>query len=100
MTASQTEEDLSIDKNIETSFFGTASQIHPKICTLLPENTDNNSKRRLCSKISKIEAQLSALKSYVSCEISSLHSKIKSILRSLQVTLKLFQERKTNFFMK
>ena len=97
-TASQTEDTISIDKNIETSLFDTAPQIHPKICTKLPENTDSNSSRPPCSKLFQIEAQLSALKSYVNCEISSLHSKIESISQSLQVTLKVFQEResKTN----
>ena len=98
ITASQTEDTITIDKNIETSLFDTASQIHPKICTKLPENTDSNSTRPPCSKLFPIEAQLSALKSYVNCEISSLHSKIESVSQSLQVTLKLFQERanKTN----
>ena len=43
----------------------------------------------------KIETQLSAVKSYVSCEISSLHSKIERISQSLQVILKESQERKT-----
>ena len=98
ITTSQTEDTISIDKNIETSLFYTAPQIHPKICTKLPENTDSNSTRRPCSKLFQIEAQLSALKSYVNCEISSLHFKIESISQSLQVTLKVFQERenKTN----
>ena len=93
---SQTEDTISIDKNIET--FDTAPQIDPKICTKLPENTDSNSTRPPCSKLFQIEAQLSALKSYVNCEISSLHSKIESISQGLQVTLKVFQERenKTN----
>ena len=94
--ASQTEDTISIDKNIETSLFDTAPQVHPKICTKLLENTDSNSTRPRCSKLFQIEAQLSALKSYVSCEISSLHSKIESIWQSLQVTLKVFQERKKN----
>ena len=30
INVSQTKEDLSIDRNIETSLLGTASQIHPK----------------------------------------------------------------------
>ena len=95
-TFSKNQRGISIDKNIET--FDTAPQIHPKICTKLPENTDSNSTRPPCSKPFQIEAQLSALKSYVNCEISSLHSKIESISQSLQVTLKVFQERenKTN----
>ena len=94
--ASQTEDNLSVDKNIET--LDTAPQIHPKICTKLPENPDNNLTRPPCSELFQIEAQLPALKSYVSCKISSLHFKIESILQSLQVTLKVFQERenKTN----
>ena len=65
ITASQTKDTISIDKNIETSLFDTAPQIHPKICTKLPENTDSNSTRPPCSKLFQIEAQLSALKSYV-----------------------------------
>ena len=98
ITASQIEENLSIDKNIATSLLDTAPQIHPKIFTKLPENVDSNSTRPPCSKLFQIEAQLSALKSYVSCEIYSLHSKIESISQSLQVTLKVFQEieNKTN----
>ena len=84
---SQTEDNLSIDKNTETSLLGTAPQIHPKICAQLPESTDSNSARPRCSKTFKVEAQLSALKSYVNCKISSLHSKIESVLQSLQVTL-------------
>ena len=97
ITVSQTE-DISIDKNIETSLFDTAPQIHPKVCTKLPENTDSHSRRPPCSKLFQIEAQLSALRSYVNCEITSLHSKIESISQSLQITLKVFQERenKTN----
>ena len=98
ITASQTEDTISIDKNIETTLFDTVPQIHPKICTKLPENTDSNSTRPPCSKLFQIECQLSALKSYTNCEISSLHCKIESISQSLQVTLKVFQERenKTN----
>ena len=98
ITASETEDTISIDKNIETSLFDTAPQMHPKICTKLPENTDSNSARPSCSKLFQIEAELSALKSYVNCKISSFHSKIESISLSLQVTLKVFQERenKTN----
>ena len=66
------------------------------MCTPLPENTDSNSTRPSCSKLFKIEAQLSSLKSYVSCEIFSLYSQIKSISQvSLQVILKVFQERET-----
>ena len=95
ITASPTEENLSIDKNIETSLLDNAPHIHPKIYSQIPENTDSNSTRPPCSKLLKIEARLSALKSYVSCEISSLHSKIESISQSLQVTLKAFQEGKT-----
>ena len=38
---------------------------------------------------------MSGLKSYVSCEISSVHSKIEPISQSLQVSLKVFQERET-----
>ena len=83
ITVSQTEDTISIDKNIETSLFDTAPQIHPKICTKLPENTDSHSTRPPCSKLFQIEAQLSALKSYVNCEISSLHSKIESISQSI-----------------
>ena len=84
ITASQTEDTISIDKNIETSLFDAAPQIHPKICTKLPENIDSNSTRPPCSKLFQIEAQLPALfKSYVNCEISSLHSKIESISQSL-----------------
>ena len=82
ITASQTEENLSSDKYIQTSLLDTAPQIHPKICTKLPENTDSNATRPPCSKLFQIEAQLSALKSYVSCEISSSHSKIESISQS------------------
>ena len=72
----------------------------PKTCTKLPENTDSNLTRPTCSRLFQIEVKLSALKSYVSCEIASLHSKIESILQSLQVTLEVFQERgkKTNEF--
>ena len=97
-TASQTEDNRSIDKNLETSLLDTAPQIQTKICTQLPENTDSNSTRPPCSKVFKIKAQLSALKSYVSCQISSFHYKIESISQSLQVTLEVFQEReaKTN----
>ena len=96
LVSCQTKEDLSIDKKIETSLLGTAPHIHPKICTSLVEHKDSNSTKPLCSKISKIEARLSALKSYVSCEIFSSHSKIESISQSLQeVTQKLFQERET-----
>ena len=84
---SQTKEDLSIDRNIEISLLGTAPQIHPKFCTPLPEHGNSNSAKPLCSKISKIEAQLSAFKSYVTCEIFSSHSKIESISQSLPVTL-------------
>ena len=84
---SQTEDNLSIDKKIETSLLGTAPQIHPKFCTPLPEHANSNSAKPLCSKISKIEAQLSAFKSYVTCEIFSSHSKIESISQSLPVTL-------------
>ena len=89
-TASQTEDNLSIDKNLETSLLDTAPQIQTKICTQLPENTDSNSTRPPCSKVFKIKAQLSALKSYVSCQISSFHSKIESISQSLQGTLEVF----------
>ena len=84
---SQTEDNLSIDKNTETSLLGTAPQIHPKICAQLPESTDSNSARPRCSKTFKVEAQLSAFKSYLNCKISSLHSKIELVLQSLQVTL-------------
>ena len=59
--------------------------MHPNICTPLPEHTDGNLTKPLRSKISIIEAQLSALKSYASCEISFLHSKIESISQNLQV---------------
>ena len=48
ITASKTEANLSIGKN-------------SKICTPLPENTFSNSTRSLCSKIFKIDTQLSAL---------------------------------------
>ena len=91
ITAPQTEDNLSIDKNVETSLLDTAPKIHPKICTQLPEDTDSNSARPPCSKHFKIEAQLSTLESYVSYEISSSHSKIESISQSLQV----FQDRET-----
>ena len=77
-------EALTIDTNIETSSLGTILQIHPKICTPLPKHTNSSSTKPFCSKISQIEAQLSAFRSYVSCEISSLHSKIKLILQSFQ----------------
>ena len=79
LVSCQTKEDLSIDKKIETSLLGTAPHTQPKICTSLVEHKDSNSAKPLCSKISKIEARLSALKSYASCEIFSLHSKIKLI---------------------
>ena len=69
ITASQTEDNLSIDENIETSLLDTAPQIHPKIGTQLPENTDSNSARPPSSKLFKIDVQLSAIKSHVSCEI-------------------------------
>ena len=84
-----------IDRSIKTFLLDTAPQIHPKICTPLLEHTDRNSTKPLCSKISKIEVLLSALKSYVSCEISSLHSKVESISQSLKVTVKVYQERET-----
>ena len=103
MTASQTEDNFGTDKNLETSLLDRAPQIHPKICTQLPGNTDSNSTRPSRSKRFKIETQLSALKSFVSCEMSSLHSKIESISQSLLVTLKVFQEEKPklmNFFMR
>ena len=96
ITASQTGDNLNINKNIKTSLLDTAPQIQPQICTQLTENADGNSTRLPSSKLFKIEAQLSALKSYVSCDISSLlHSKIESISQSLQVTLKVFQQRET-----
>ena len=38
---------------------------------------------------------MSALESYVCCEISSSHSRKESISQSLQVTLKVFQEKET-----
>ena len=66
-----------------------------KRLSALPEHTESNSTKSLCFKLSKIEARLSALKSNVSCEISSLHSKIELISQSLQITLKVFQERET-----
>ena len=69
ITASQTEDNLSIDENIETSLLDTAPQIHPKIDAQLPENTDSNSARPPSSKLFKIDVQLSAIKSHVSCEI-------------------------------
>ena len=69
ITASQTEDNLSIDENIETSLLDTAPQIHPKIGTQLPENTDSNSARPPSSKLFKIDVQLSAIKSHVSCKI-------------------------------
>ena len=93
---SQIKEDLSIDRNIEKCLLGTAPQIYPKIYTTLPEHTKCNLTKPLCSKVSNVETQLSALKSYVSCKISSLHSKeVESISQSLKVTLKVFQERET-----
>ena len=69
ITASQTEDTITIDKNIEISLFDTAPQIHPKNFTKLPENTDSNSTRSPCSKLFQIEAHLSALKSYVTGNI-------------------------------
>ena len=69
ITASQTEDNLSIDENIETSLLDTAPQIHLKIGTQLPENTDSNSARPPSSKLFKIDVQLSAIKSHVSCKI-------------------------------
>ena len=83
---SQIKEDLSIDRNIEKCLLGTAPQIYPKICTTLPEHTKCNLTKPLCSKVSNVETQLSALK----------HSKeVESISQSLKVTLKVFQERET-----
>ena len=96
ITASQTEDTISTDKNIETSLFDTAPQMQPKICTKLPENTDSNSTRPPCSKLFQIEVELSALKSYVNCKISSFHSKIESISQSLQVTQSISGKRKQN----
>ena len=85
-----------VDRNIETLYLlNTAPQIYPNVCTPLPEHADSNSTKPLCSKISKTEAQLTALKSYVSCKISSFHSKTEYILQRLQVTLKEFQEKET-----
>ena len=95
INVSQTKEDLRIDRNIETSLLGTAPQIHLNICTSLPNHRGSNSTKSQCSKISKIEAQLLALKSYVSCEMSSLHSKIESISQRLHVTLKISYEGET-----
>ena len=80
---------------IKTSLLDTTLQVHPKICTPLLEHTDSNSRKPFCSQISKIEAQLTALKSYVNCKISSLHWKIESVSQSLHNTLKVFQERET-----
>ena len=98
INVSQTKEDLSIETNIKTSLLGTARHIHPKIYAPLPAHTGSNSTKPYRSKISKIEAQLIALKSYVKYETSPLHSKIESTSQRLQVTLKVFQERenKTN----
>lgn len=78
----QTEENFSIDKNIKTSLLVTAPQIHPQTCTPFLKTQIKIQQDRFAPKIM---AQLSALKSYVSCEISSLHSKIESIQQSLQV---------------
>ena len=61
----------------------------------LPVHTLSNSTKPICSKISKIEAHLSVLKSCVICEIFSSGSKIESISQNLQVTSKIFQERET-----
>ena len=80
---------------METSLLGKPPQIEPNICLPLPKHTDGSSTKPFSSKISKIEAQLSTLRSYVSCEISSLHSKKESISQSLQENLKAFQERGT-----
>ena len=69
--------------------------IHPKISSSLPEHSDCNLTKPLFSKFSKIEAQLSVAKSYLSCKIPSLHSKKDAISQSVEVTLKIFQERET-----
>ena len=74
------------------SLSGTVSQIHPKICTPLPQQTDSNSAKPF---FAKIEAQLSAIKCYVNCKILALHSKIKLIPQNLPETIKVFQERET-----
>ena len=45
----------------------------------------------------KIEAQLSALKSYVDCELSTLTSKIDAFSDSLKHTLANLQKRESNY---
>ena len=45
------------------------------------KNCENNDLRK---HISKLEAQLSAIKSYVNCEVSILTNKIESILNDFQ----------------
>ena len=55
ITASQTADNLSFDKKLETSLSDTDPEIHQNICTQLPEKTDSNSTRPLCSRLFKTE---------------------------------------------
>ena len=85
----------------ETTSSNTTTEISPTVPTdiqipITPNNLNGSSNFTQKSKL-KIDAQLSALKSYVGCELSAFTSKIDAFSDSLKHALANLQKRESNY---
>ena len=76
----KTHEPVTVDKAIsledEVQFIHTTVTAPAKENDMIFKNSENNNLKK---HISKLESQLSAIKSYVNCEVSVLTNKIESV---------------------
>ena len=89
------------ENTTDTALLNTTTETSPTVPTdiqtpITTSNLDDTS--NLTKKtILKIEAQLSVLKSYVDCELSTLTSKIDAFSDSLKNTLENLQKRNSSY---